>query len=258
MLPAPPPRSSALAHWLEPFAAGLWILFLLWTGGIAVLWTSGIGEAEITALGHPELRAALLWLLPLADPAWVALAAGNVYVAVAAEHGLATARRWACLILGATLGLGAVSAWRDWPLGPIHFTNRLGPRLGPIPFGLPLLWLAVLLGARDVLGRFAPRASHGQIALGTGVLAALTDLNLEPVAWKARAFWLWYPAQLPAPGSPPIQNYATWLIAGALLAFLLREPTVVRSAARNARPAITFCLVNAVFLATNAARVLAR
>ena len=38
---------SSPARSLEPFAAGLWILFWIWTALTAALWVAGVGEAEL-------------------------------------------------------------------------------------------------------------------------------------------------------------------------------------------------------------------
>src|SRR5258707_331469 len=67
--------------------------------------------------------------------------------------------------------------------GSPHYTDRLGWKLGPVPFGWPLLACAILFGSREAVSRLFPRFSHGQMAVGVGVAATLTDLNLEPLAW---------------------------------------------------------------------------
>jgi uncharacterized membrane protein len=230
------PRPAAL-RWLEPFAASLWIFFLIWTFLVAVVWTFGIGETKVldwtehllpvaprepgaTPGGFP---AAAISLLPWLDPVWIVLAAANTYAFIALREGLDVARRWAA----ATLAVAAVITWLSaktgWPLGPIHYTATLGPRLGAVPLCVPLLWLAVILGARDLALRLGARLSQAAMAVATAVLVLLFDVALEPLAWKSRVFWLWYP---PFPSPPPVRNYVTWLVAAAVLAFALREERV--------------------------------
>jgi uncharacterized membrane protein len=145
------------------------------------------------------------------------------------------------------------------PLGPIFYPLNLGLKLGPVPFGLPLLWLIVAVGAREFAQAVLPRASHGATAILAGVVALLTDLNLEPLAWKWRAWWLWYPGNLSAPATPPLQNYATWLIAAAAVAYAMRSPHVVpRLPRRPFEPIAALAVLNAVCLLTHSVLVLRR
>ena len=249
-------QPSLLARALEPFASGLWILFILWTALVAVVWTSGFGEAELRErIANPGLLSALEFFLASLDPAWIALGAANIYLTLSAEEGLGTVRRWALIVI---LGVGVVAVLSEktaFPLGPIHYTSRLGMRIGPVPFGLPLLWFALVTGARALVLRCAPRASHAKAALAVGMLSALADVNLEPIAWKVRAFWIWYPATTPAPAWPPIQNFAAWLLISWAFAFAMREARVAAASAGSfPRPAVIFLILNAVFAATHGAR----
>ncbi len=265
-------RPSPLARYLQPLAGGLWIGFLLWTMLVGVVWLSGFGEAEAAEWAQrrfltPDQRAAgqsapmgetMGSLLRMVDPLWMVLAAANAYLCLVQARGLATARRWALGIFAAAFAIGALSASTNWPLGPIRFTERLGWRLGPVSLGWPLLWVVVLLGARELSQRLFARASHGQIAIATGFLALATDLNLEPIAWKVRVFWLWYPARLPTPEWPPVQNALTWLLAAAGIAYLLRAPEVIRAGGpRIPKAAVILLILNALCLATHLARWLA-
>ena len=248
-------QPSLLARALEPLASSLWILFVLWTLIVAVVWTCGFGEAELhERIANPGLRSALEFFLASLDAAWIALGAANVYLALAAEEDLATARRWALIVI-ASVGVVAASSEKiAFPLGPIHYTSRLGMRVGPVPFGLPLLWFALVTGARALVLRCAPRASHAKAAFAAGALAALADANIEPIAWKVRAFWLWYPASMSPPSSPPVQNFAAWLLLSWAFAFAMRETRVAAASTGSPRPALVFLTLNAVFLAAHAAR----
>ena len=238
---------------LEPLSASLWILFLVWTAIVAVVWTCGFGAAELhERIANPGLRDALTFFLGSLDAVWITLAAANAYLALAQAEGLAVARRWTAIVLVGAWLVAAFSVWKSFPLGPIRYTARLGLRIGPVPFALPLLWFAFVCGARALAMRLAPRASHTRIALAAGVLTALTEANLEPLAWRARALWLWQ-------GFPSWQNHAAWLVASFVFAFLLRE-TRVASAVSKAfpRPAVVLLIFNAVFLLTHTARFLLR
>jgi hypothetical protein len=196
-------RVSLLGRCLEPLAAGLWIIFLIWTAFIAVVWSCGIGQGGLGAIGNRDLRAALEWLIGIGDVLWITLAAANVHLWLAEAEGLATARRWALLVIGSAVALALLSALSGFPLGTIVYSRQLGVQLGPIPFGLPLLWFAIFISARQLVLRVWPRISQAGLAAAVGALALLTDLNLESVAAKARGWWLWKASTPAIPASLP-------------------------------------------------------
>jgi len=253
-----PSRDSLLARGLEPLAAGLWTLFVLVSMLVAAVWVGGIGEATLEKwVSNPDLRAALVWLLAHSDLGWITLAAANVYLSLATSVGLATARRWALLILGAVIALAWVSAVTGFPLGEIRYGLALGLKVGPVPLGLPLLWFSVIIGARDAILRFFPRAGRAPLAAGVGLLTLLTDLNLEPLAAKLHGFWFWPPhaPTLPPVFDPPPAGCVAWGALAGLIVLILRDRNVAASAQpRSWRPAATLAIFHAVFLATHAAR----
>ena len=253
-------RTSSLGRWLEPFASGLWVYFLVWTAWIVCVWGFAIGDAVIERwIANRDLRAALEWLIGIGDIAWITLAAANVHLWLAEKEGLSTARRWAMIVGGGAAALGVVSALTGWPLGAIVYSRQLGMKLGPLPIGLPLLWYALLIGARQtVLWRW-PGAGQIRLALGTGVLVLLADWNIEPVAAKLRGFWFWRAplADQPPLFTPPWSGYAAWFLAASALTYALREERVAGLVRRDSfRPVAIFLLLNAVFVAANLGRFL--
>jgi hypothetical protein len=97
--------------------------------------------------------------------------------------------------------------------------------------------------------RLAPRARHETIAGLTAILAVLTDLNLESIAWKHRVWWLWFPAQVPAPSFPPVSNFVTWLLLSGILAFVFRDQEIAKKQPSTfGQPIITFAVLNTAFL----------
>jgi uncharacterized membrane protein len=211
---------------------------------------SGFGEVQLReSLKNPDLRSALEYVLGVLDSVWIVLAAANVYLPLSEREGLATVRKWAFGTALLAWCLGASSARWGWPLGPILYTDRLGLHLGPVPFGLPIIWFVVVLGSRGAALWVAPRASHGSIAILAGLLSALSDWNLEGIAWKVRVWWLWYPRELKPPAYPPVRNSLAWLVAATALVYFFRERDVVRSGVKQAsRPALVFCVINTVWL----------
>jgi uncharacterized membrane protein len=251
-------RISLLGLWLEPLVSILWILFLLWTGVVGVLWTTGIGEVQLDAwVPNLGLRSALVLLCKLADAIWIALAAACAYLCVADTHGIAIARRWALIVFVGAAAIVAFSVQTTWPLGPIRYSLRFGAKLGPVPACAPLLWLCIIFGARALWMRCFRHASHAQIALGVGVCALVTIWNLESLASQVRGLWSWYTPGSNQPSTAPLQNYATWFIGATVLAFFLREPTVVGEKPGHSDKLIAvLVLMNTVFLAAHIAGML--
>jgi hypothetical protein len=248
-------------RFLQPLAASLWVWFLVWTALVALVWVTGFGEQNAAewashrflselqqAQGaEPGLLSPLLTILRLLDPLWIVLAAINAYASLIWERGLATARRWAAILLAsglvANLLLNALTALR--------FTGALGMHLahGRISLGWILLWATVILGARELARLIFPRASHTQTGLLAGVFAVATAANLEPVATKLRVFWLWNPGRVQGPNEAPLLVYALWLIGTSALAYFFRAPEVVRTrAATPRRAAATLLILNALCL----------
>lgn len=249
-------KQSPIARWLEPFAASLGILFGVWTALVAVVWCFGFGSVELQDLvQNRDLRTALQWLERVLDPAWLTLAAVNVYAALVESEKIDIARRWTSAVFAGALVLGWLSVATSFPLGPIHFTDVLGAKVGRVPLAMPLLWVVVILAARETALKLLPRASYSRVAVAAGVLAALTALNLEPHAWKLRSWWIWYPANLHAPSWPPLRDFVSWFAAAFAFAWLTRPEDVVESVKRRPlKPVAIFAALNGVFLAAHVAR----
>ena len=164
------------------------------------------------------------------------------------------ARRWSFVVLAGTSLLCGLNALCEWPFGPLAYTDLLGNRIARvIPLAVPLLWLTIFLCSRATLRALLPRAvqwARWQVALGTSILVTLTDLNLEPIAWKVRAWWIWYPGQAAPPTWPPVQNFAAWFLAAFVLALAFRpSPHAPIFAGNRFRPVLILGLLNALALA---------
>lgn len=238
--------------------AAAWSLFFALSVLMAVVLAGEIGEAQARAwLANADLQAAATRMLAALDGAWITLAAINTYIFLARAENLHTARRWASIILTGSAACAWIGARTGFPFGPLAFTDQLGMRLGRVlPFTLPLLWFVVVLNSRYVALRLFPRLGHWPLAAATAALAVLTDGNLEPVAWKMRAYWLWYPLAAHAPPWPPPQNFVSWFAITLALAGALHESRVAGPRGGSSRqPVAIFATLNAVWLVANLARM---
>ncbi len=249
---------SRVVSWLEPLPEFAWVLFLIWSAVGALVVPFEIGETALRArIGNPGLREAAVLLLHVSDAIWILLGAVNVYFHAVRAEGLGVARRWAAIILVGSGCLEWIGTTTGFPFGPYRYTDNFGWRLGGVlPLAIPLAWLVVLLCGRYITLWLFPAASRWQIALGVACAALLTDANLEFVAWKVRAYWVWYP-QLrgPVPDWPPTQNYASWFALSFALAWLLPPNYQLRTRAPGVgRPLTILLVMNGIFALVHAAR----
>jgi uncharacterized membrane protein len=249
-------NSRTAAHF-QALSSLLWPLFLVWSVlGVMVMplhpWSLS-QEAIREDVANPGLRDALLLLFQSYDALWVFLAAAVAYSHTAACEGLPAARRGALLGLGGAALLCGADALTGWPLGPLAYTDLLGKRIAHLlPLAVPLLWLTIFLCSRATV-LMLPRAiqwPRWQVALGTALLVWLTDFNLEPVAWKVRAWWIWYPGEANPPAIPPMQNFAVWFCAAFLWAIAIRPSNRVPVFTGNRwKPVVILGLLNLLALA---------
>lgn len=262
-----PASTSPLARALEPFAAAMWLFFVLLSCAVGTIWAFGIGDAQLAAwVSNRDLLLALQWLIQQLDFVWMIMAAANAYIGLVQREGQGMARRWIMIILLSVTVLGWISVRTGFPLGRIQYGLPLGPiqvgriylaRLGPVPLGLPLFWFAVVIGARDGLLRLFPRWSHVQIALGVGVIGLLTDASLEPLAAKLRGFWLWRSADpaLPPTFDAPFTGGLAWGLLAGWLAYGLRQRRMVRPGYRPSwQPGLIVVIFHVVFLTSHLGR----
>ncbi|HYR58875.1 MAG TPA: carotenoid biosynthesis protein [Chthoniobacteraceae bacterium] len=237
-----PRAPSFLARSLEPLVGSLWMFFIVWSAILAALWL-GL-EQWLPAIPDRGLRAAALLVSGTGDAIWLLLAAANLYLHLAEKDGLNRARLVVAVIVASSAAIAASSAWTGYPLGAVYYTARLGPKLGPVPLGWPMLWFVVVISGRELAARIFPRASHRVLALCAGAGALLTDFNLEPIATKARLFWFWHLPGSHLPSPPLWRNYACWFLGASALAWFAREQRVGSPGRASWRPALVVIIVN--------------
>ncbi len=242
---------SALARSLEPFAAVLWGILLVWSVWLAAVWGLHIGPVwlgfnampETGPPPHPELRKAILLLAENADLIWLVLATANLHLHLSLTHGLSTARRWLLITASTALVLGVAETNFGAPFGGIVFYSTLGARLLGVPAGWLLLWIVLTLAAREAALRLRPRASHAAASALAGALGFLTAANVLSPALSLRAWWSYHG------GAMPPWAWAAWFIVPCALAFVLREKSVLAASAhRSWKPPIVLLVLNGIAL----------
>jgi uncharacterized membrane protein len=161
---------------------------------------------------------------------------------------------------GAVQTLGALTAI---PFGPYVYTDRIGQELfHPLPWSVPLVWIAVILASRGVarltLRPWRKTQTYGFRLIGlTTLLVVLLDVGLEPFATRVKHFWFWNPTKLKIDwyGTPCI-NFFGWAVT-ALLILAFATPSLINKKPMpqpppDYAPLIVWLLLNLLF-ATGAA-----
>ena len=247
---------SLVSRSLEPLVAVLWGVFLVWTAWLAVVWIAPVGANALgfvegaPAPPNADLRGAVLLLANHADLIWLVLAVMNLHLVLTRAHGLQTARAWLAFSAGGALALGALNVRTGLPFGRLYFGEALGPKGFGVPSGWLLLWAVLVMSAREVVLRLRPRTSHAGVAAVTAVLVLLTVINIEWPARFIRGWWVWQSADARSPSGVPWMNWAAWFAAPWLMAFAMREKTVLSGvASRSWKPVVFLASVNAIALA---------
>ncbi len=124
------------------------------------------------------------------------------------------------------LGVATGAIFGEYAYGPTMWMQWLG-----VPFVIALNWCMLCLAANQVVGSGwnvratdpvaaslkGPLRTVGIVAvsLGAGILVALYDVAIEPVAIKLN-YWSW------AAGDIPLRNYLAWALIGFLISLPLR------------------------------------
>lgn len=145
-----------------------------------------------------------------------------------------------CRPLGWPLAAGAFGAAIElvglatgFPFGRYEYSSRWQPAvflpvLGYFPLLLPLAWLMVAGAAERIVRSFPAWAA----VPAAGLLAALVDLVMEPVATGPLGYWRWFDPG-PLPGGAPILNLVGWFAISALGAAILRRSEAPSPEARR-------------------------
>lgn len=239
-------------------ASLFWIVFLVWTAVGAVVMPMEIGEVNVQRMVAVDgLREALVFILRVSDAVWMVMAFATVYLFTLLKAGAGVARRAALVVVAGSALIEAVGERTGFPFGDYAYTDNMGVRIaGVLPFTIPLAWFVILGAGQWFAAWWKPRWPVWKQSALVAALATLTDLNLEFIAWKVRAYWIWYPPGTPLsmdpPAWPPLQNYVSWFVVSFILAAAM--PRFPKRAAFPLRPVGVLLLMNALFLLVHLVR----
>jgi uncharacterized membrane protein len=243
-----PLRSNRFSGWAAKIHRVLFGLFLL---QFALVWT----------------RLWLPWPL-LGSARWpdgllVVLTTATVVASLTRElpgQNVMLASTIIAFIAGAVQTLGALTAI---PFGPYAYAEQIGQQLFyPLPWAVPLMWIAVILVSRGVarltLRPWRKTQNYGFRLIGlTTLLVVLLDAGLEPFATSVKHYWLWSPTKLRLDWySTPWVNFLGWAVT-ALLILAFATPSLINKKPRpqppqDYSPLMVWLLLNSLF-ATGAA-----
>lgn len=173
---------------------------------LAVLFTVG-------AVGHavPESLPWMLVLTPGFSLLTGLLVAAPSVAAGGWRFGIWVAAAYAFTFLAEAAGVATGAIFGEYAYGP-----TLGWAWRGVPLIIAFNWVMVVNGAVCLAGRALPPGLGGwrkpAIVLLTGLLAALFDFLMEPVAIRLD-YWHWA-----GDGSIPFQNYVAWFVIAAAAA----------------------------------------
>ncbi len=191
------------------------------------------------------------------------LVISNIVMATAmlihAGHLLGWRRAW--MFFGICVGLSYGAETLSIATGlatPYYYTEVLGPRLGPVPYVIPLGWFTTMYASHLVVnliteGQMVSTKGKGAWILGLAFLTALVmtawDLTVDPyMVLKVKA-WVW---EQPGPYfGIPFANYLSWVETCFIINITLRlterseapPPDLQHPTWFNALPLVTFGLL---------------
>ena len=143
-----------------------------------------------------------------------------------AAAGAANGSRWALRFLLLAAGFGfaveALGTSTGVPFGRYEYAGSLGPRLLDVPLVVPLAWAMMAYPALVVGTRIAPRGSLVTRIAASALALTAWDVFLDPQMVQA-GHWRWPGTHAIALGGVPLENFAGWFLASALLMTLLHR-----------------------------------
>jgi putative membrane protein len=122
--------------------------------------------------------------------------------------------------------IDVVGAHTGVPFGSYRYTSALGAALFGVPLAIGPAW-AMLAWPAALAARRLCRSFPARVALGAWALASW-DVFLDP-QMVAAGNWRWLATDPHLPGVPavPLTNYLGWLVAAAVMSFVLQRVAAV-------------------------------
>lgn len=129
--------------------------------------------------------------------------------------GVPTALKVLCALGLFAIGIETFAILTGWPYGEFSYGEKIGAKLGVVPWTVPFAWTPLVLCAGALAPRLAPLKYFVPVV---AALLVVIDLVLDPGAVQ-QAFWRYkYPG---AYYGVPLSNYFGWLLSGAIGALIL-------------------------------------
>ena len=114
------------------------------------------------------------------------------------------------------IGIETFAILTGWPYGEFSYGEKIGAKLGVVPWTVPFAWTPLVLCAAALASRWAPSK---YFVAAVALVLVFIDLLLDPGAVQ-QGFWRYkYPG---AYYGVPLSNYFGWLVSGAIGALIFR------------------------------------
>lgn len=136
------------------------------------------------------------------------------------------------LLLGATIGFAAeqIGILTGNPFGPYYYTDKLGAKIGDVPWVIPLCWFGLVYFAHVITNLVmhahpVPRSRNvahaALLALITALVATGFDVAMDPaMSHESIGAWVW------TDGGDymgvPFKNFRGWIMVSFAIDFLYR------------------------------------
>ncbi|MBI5034598.1 MAG: carotenoid biosynthesis protein [Chloroflexi bacterium] len=170
-------------------------------------------------------------ILRTSTPHWLLTGTTLLFFVFAVIHandrfGLRSMLVFLALSFGVSFIFETVGVLTGLVYGQYYYTDRLGPKLGVVPFLIPLAWFMMMYASNTVVEIVAGETARSRSSSSTALIAflgamAMTawDLGMDP-QMVARSHWVW--VQGGAYFGIPVQNFIGWLATTFTVFFLFR------------------------------------
>ncbi|XKH49714.1 carotenoid biosynthesis protein [Chryseomicrobium palamuruense] len=102
--------------------------------------------------------------------------------------------------------------------GEYDYTERFGAKIFDIPFTIGFAWLLVISTTHALAMRITKRPGIATVIISS-IAAVVMDLIIDPVAFKANEYWIWFEGGLYY--DIPWTNFMGWFVVASILQALI-------------------------------------